>query len=344
MTKFYFEIPNKLGKLVFASSLFVVSLGIGLVGFIVLEGYTFINAFYMTVITFATVGFTEVQPLSDNGRIFTAIYIIFNLGVFAVIISTITSYLVEGELVNVLNIYRLSRKVRKLKDHVIVCGFGRNGSRACEEFIKLHLPFVVIENDNQKIAEVQMLSKKINILEGDATHDTILKTAGVERAKALITALPKDADNVYVTLSARQLNPKIRIIARANEAGSESKLVMAGADKIVRPDIIGGTYMANLVTKPEIVEFLDIISGIGTLKIEEYSFEDFTDEFKNKSIRELDARNRTGVMILGFKDDQQGIIVNPNPGTIIGEGDFVIVLGTRDQIEQFSRTYTSRRD
>ena len=339
---FAIHIPAKLHRLMLALLLFFLSLAVGIFGFIYLEGYSLVNAFYMTVITLATVGFTEVQPLSDTGKIFTSFFIIYNLGVFALIISAITSYLVEGELVEVLNIYRLNQKVKKLHNHVIICGFGRNGNRACQEFVKHHIPFVVIETDSEKILEAKTLHKEMFIIEGDATHDEILELAGVTRAKALISALPKDADNVYVTLTARQLNPKIKIVARANESGSESKLLMAGADKLVRPDQIGGMYMANLIMKPEIVEFLDLLSGTGVLKLEEFNYADFKEEFQNKTIRDLDARNKTGVMILGFKDNELGMLINPNPDMKIGIDDFMIVLGSKEQIEIFANTYTHR--
>lgn len=342
--RFIVRIPARLNRLILAISLFFSSLAIGINGFIWLENYSLINAFYMTVITIATVGFTEVQPLSDAGKIFTSFFIIYNLGVFAVIISAITSYLVEGELVEVLNIYRLNQKVKKLQNHVIICGFGRNGSRACQEFLKQDVSFVVIETDMNKIEEARTFHKEIYIIEGDATHDEVLKLAGIERAKAIISALPKDADNVYVTLSARQLNAKIRIVARTNEPGSETKLLMAGADKLVRPDQIGGMYMANLVMKPEIVEFLDLLSGSGALKLDEFSYADFLDDFKDKSIRDLDARNVTGVMILGFKDDVLGMVINPSPDMKIGEGDFMIVLGTNQQIKEFAKAYTHRKE
>ncbi len=337
------KIPTKFHRLIGTLSLFLLSLVIGISGYTLLENYSLVNAFYMTVITIATVGFTEVEPLTDSGKIFTSVFIIYNLVVFTLVVSTITSYLVEGELVEIFNIYRLNQKVKKLENHVIVCGFGRNGHRACQEFLKHDIPFVVIETDNEKILEAHTLHKDIYIIAGDATNEEILELAGIKRAKALLTALPKDADNVYVTLTARQMNPKISIVARANDKGSESKLFMAGADKLVRPDQVGGTYMANLILKPEIVEFLDVLTGTGALKLEEFCFNDFKEGYRNQTIRFLDAHNKTGVMILGFKDNELGMIINPDLDTEIGLNDFIIVLGTKEQIDKFATTYTKLR-
>nr|WP_045113218.1 potassium channel protein [Microscilla marina] len=339
----YIRVDRRLNKLIKVSLLFLLSIGIGISGFMFIEeNYTFIDAFYMTVITIATVGFTEVHPLSDAGRLFTSFYIVINLGIFALFASVLTTYLFEGELREILNNYNSIRKVNKMKDHVIVCGFGRNGIRACEELQKNNIPFVVVEQDPELLKE--LAPSEIVYIEGDATHDEILKTAGVERAQALITTLPKDADSVFVTLTARQMNTGINIVARANETSAESKLIRAGANRLVRPDLIGGTYMANLITKPGVVEFLDMISGTGELKLEEFSFEDMKENFREKSIMDLDIRKKSGATIMAFKaGEKRSFMINPHPSTKITNGDVMIVLGTEDQIKSFANYYTTKK-
>ena len=339
----YIRVDRRLNRLINVSVFFLISIGIGITGFMFLEkDYTFVDALYMTVITIATVGFTEVHPLSDAGRIFTSFYIVVNLGLFALFASVLTTYLFEGELREILNNYNSIRRVKKMKDHVIVCGFGRNGIRACEELKKNNIPFVVVEQDPELMRE--MPQNDFVFIEGDATHDEILKTAGVEHAQALITTLPKDADSVFVTLTARQMNPNINIVARANETSAESKLIRAGANRLVRPDLIGGTYMANLITKPGVVEFLDMISGTGKLKLEEFSYEDMKVNFRGKSIMDLDIRKKSGATIMAFKaGEHRSFTINPHPGTQISEEDVMIILGTEEQIQSFAHYYTTKK-
>lgn len=339
------KINKKLYRFVWASGLFFLSILVGTLGFKYIEEWRFIDAFYMTVITIGTVGFQEVHPLSDAGRIFTSFFIIFNLGIFALFASVVTSYLFEGELREVLSHYMINQKVRKLKNHVIICGFGKNGYRASKEFLRDKIPFLVIdlhENSHQEGMDRFVLDNNVAYIEGDATQDDVLKDAGVERAYALITTLPSDADNVFVTLTARQLNPMIKIIARANETSTEQKLLRAGADQLVRPDLIGGVYMANLITRPSVVEFLDMIGGTGKLKLEEFQYNDFKDQYKDKSIIDLDVRNKTGANIMGFKDATDGFSINPHPSIKISPGDVMIVLGTIDQISNFAHYYTHK--
>lgn len=342
--QFIQKAQKRVRRLIWATSLFFINLLVGTLMIKFLEGWRWLDAFYMTVITVGTVGFQEVHPLSDAGRIFIAIFIIINLGIFAFFTSVVTSYLIEGELRDIFHQYFKWRKVEKFNNHVIICGFGKNGHKAGEEFAKTNIPFVVIET---KINEFYLLPflklKHFSYIEGDATQDETLKMAGIERARALITTLPKDADNVFVTLTARQLQPNLFIIARANETGSETKLLHAGANRIVRPEFIGGTYMANLVLRPEVVEFLDLMSGTGEFKIEEFSFDDLKEEFQNQTIKDLNIRKETGAYLVGFKDDVKGFLINPHPETIITKGDTIIMLGTPSQILSFAQFYTYKK-
>jgi voltage-gated potassium channel len=337
-----YEIDKKHYNLFFATGLFFGSIMFGITGFMLIENYNFVDAFYMTVITVATVGFTEVNPLSEKGKIFTSIFIIFNLGFFAIFASILTRYILEGEINKIFSNYRLLKSVKKMENHVIVCGYGRNGHKACEELRNKRVPFVVIERDIQIFNEMYGERKDFPHIEGDATQDEVLKVAGIDRARALITTLPKDSDNVFVTLTARTLNPKIMIVSRVNQSSSENKLIRAGANRLVNPDFIGGTYMANLITKPHVAEFLDMIDGAGELQLDEFCYEDFKEEYREQTIRDLDVRNKTGVTIMGFKDNVKGFIINPNPNMVFGEGDVLILLGTVEQIKTFAKVYTHK--
>ncbi len=332
---------RNLTKFAFALMLLLFSLFIGQIGFIFIEGFSWIEAFYMTVITLSTVGFTEVRPLSDLGRLFTSCYIIFNLGIFAYVVSVITSYLFEGELIDVFNKYMTGKEVKKLNNHIIVCGYGRNGARACAELLQNKTEFVLIESEKKTFEKFPGLAH-IQYVIGDATLDDTLLEAGVQRARAIITTLPKDSDNVFITLTARELNPKIYIIARASEDSSEKKLYRAGVDKVVMPDAIGGKHMAQLLTKPQVIEFLNLLDGMGeqNLHLEDFTFNELKEDFRNKTIRELDIRRKTGATIIGYKDREKGFMFNPSAETYIRSGDAIIIIGTTKDIEQFKSFYS----
>lgn len=328
-----------LNRVFLSIALLVGSLLAGILGFMTIEDYGFVDALFMTVITFSTVGYNEVQPLSEAGRLFTSSYIILNLGIFAYVVSVITTYIFEGELNHYLKNYRMSKELKKIQDHVIVCGFGRNGSKACEELANSNVPFVLVERDE---ANVESVISKYNVLIGEATQDDVLRDAGIARAKAIITTLPSDADNVFITLTAKELNPNVKIIARASEDNTTNKLRRAGATKVVMPDAVGGIHMAQLVTKPYVIEFLDLFTGIGgnQFVLEEVPYNLLKSDFQDKSIRELDVRNKTGATLVGFKDDVKGFIFNPSPDMLIGPDDVMILLGSREEVRKFQDIYT----
>jgi len=306
---------------------------IGISGFILIEHFSFLEAFYMTIITVATVGFEEVHHLSDNGRLFTAFLIITSFGTFAYAVTSISKYIFDGEFNQYFKNKKVSAAIDKLDNHVIICGFGRNGKQAAHVLKKHDTRFVVIE---EKKAVIETIKHKYSdlILEGDGTHDEVLERAGIKRAKALITTLPIDADNLFIVLSARALNPNLTIISRASEDNSDKKLKIAGADNVIMPDKLGGAHMASLVMKPDVMEFVDFITGQGgdNIRLEEITFANLTAEFQNKTIRELEIRNRSGANIIGFKTAQGDYVINPNADTIIIPDAKLFVLGTSEQI------------
>ena len=310
----------------------------GIAGFMIIEGYTFAEAFYMEIITISTVGFGEVKALSEAGRMFASLLIILNMGVAAYAISTVTSFIIDGELQKYFKDYRVYQKIQELRDHTIVCGFGRHGQEITQEFMKNNVPFVVIENDEEKIKEMR-LQDDFLFLDGDATHDQILKEAGIENAKSLIVTTGQDAENVFITLSARQLNHKLNIISRAVEKITERKLKRAGADQVVIPERLGGFYMATLVRKPEVVEFFTLISNMGSAQIqfEEIESDSIGYEYLGKSIKNLNIRGRTGVNIIGLRDAKGDYTINPSADSIIQSGMRIIILGDQKQIQAFKK-------
>jgi len=312
---------------------------LGMAGFILIEDYTLSESFYMTIITLATVGFQEVHPLSEEGRMFTAFLIIVSFGTFAYAITTITQYVVDGEFNKTFKKIKLHNKIEKLKDHVIVCGYGRNGRQAATVLHNTNSTYVIIENDSTALA--QLRDHKLNYIEGDATQDEVLIKAGIERASALITTLPVDADNLFIVLSARSLNKKLKIVSRASDDNSDKKIKTAGADNVIMPDKIGGAHMASLVTKPDIIEFIDFVTGQGTdsINLEEITFDKLPDHFKHKTIRDLEIRNKSGANIIGFKTSFGEYIINPSPDTKILPDAKIFVLGTSEQIKKMKEIF-----
>ncbi len=308
---------------------------IGVTGFMVIEGFTLLDALYMTVITVTTVGYEETHQLSKAGMIFNMLLIISSFATFAYALAKLTQYIVDGEINKYFKNRKIMSAINELNDHVILCGYGRNGKQAAAVLRSHKVKFVVIENSDERIEHELSKKDQMIYLKGDATDDEVLLSAGIKRAKALITALPEDADNVYIVLSARSLNNSIQIISRSSSPGSETKLRKAGADNVISPDKIGGTHMATLVSKPDVIEFIDYLSGEGdSIHLESVAYKILPPELKDKALHEIMAWRKTGVNCIGIKDSEGNFVINPPEGTLISAGMKVIVLGTRQQIEK----------
>jgi len=308
---------------------------LGIAGYMLIEQYSFFDAFYMTIITVATVGYNEVHPLSDAGRLFTAFLIITSFGTFAYAITSISRYVMDGEFNRYFKIYKVNESIKQLENHVIICGYGRNGKQAAHVLKKHKMRFVVIEEKKEIISTLNHKYSDL-VIQGDSTQDEVLIRAGVLKAKALITTLPVDADNVFIVLSARSLNPKLTIISRASEDTTDKKLKIAGADNVIMPDKIGGAHMASLVMKPDVMEFVDIITGQGgdNIRLEEITFENLPEIYRNKSIRELAIGSKSGANIIGFKTSESEYVINPSADTKIIPDAKLFVLGTTEQINK----------
>lgn len=289
----------------------------------------------MTTISVTTAGFTEVRPLTDNGRIFTIFLLIFSWGSFAFALTRITQYIINGEINQYFKTRRIMKAIEGLQHHIIICGYGRNGQQAARTLGFHGEKFVVVENNPSIIERIAIEEPDLLLLQGDGTDDDLLRRAGISKAKALITTLPVDAHNVFIVLSARSLNPAIQIISRASDSNTHPKLIKAGANSVIMPDKIGGTHMATLVSKPDVIEFIDYLSGEGgeSIHIESVNYDQLPVEIRGKSLYEIMSWKKTGVNCIGLKDVDGNFLINPPQDVVVGKGMKVIVLGTKHQIE-----------
>jgi len=310
---------------------------IGSVGYIIL-GFSFSEAIYQTIITIATVGFEEVHPLDTRGMWFTSVLVIFSIGIFAYAVTTLTRFIVEGVFRNSFKNTKVKRRIDKLSDHVVICGYGRNGKQAVNELLEHNVPTVIIEQDEEIVQSLRD-TPGILYVEGDASDEEVLKKANLHRARALISTLPVDADNLFVVLTAREINPSMKIISRASMDNADMKLKRAGADNVIMPDKIGGQRMAKLVAQQDIVEFIEImlLQSVKNVVLEQISCENIASCYDGKSIRELDIRNESGANIIGMKRADNSYLINPVPETKLLKTDKLFALGTRKQIGQLKR-------
>lgn len=321
-----------------ALALLVMVLLFGVFGYRFLSDYTWIDAFYMTIITVTTVGFSEVRPLDAEAKIFTVVLIVTSVFIFAFAISVITEYILSRNALQLLKKKKVKNKISSLSSHVIICGFGRNGNQAAERLKAYNRPFVVIEKDREVIEKFE---EEILFVEGDANEDDTLIEAGIDRAQYLITAMPDDAANLFVVLSARQLNNNLFIISRASQITSQKKLKLAGADKVIMPDKIGGDHMASLVVIPDLITFMDKLSTEGehTTNLEEVTIENFMAKIDNHSLRDLDLRRKTGCTIIGYIEPNGNYIINPEADLKLQPQGKVIVLGRPEQIKKLNEMF-----
>lgn len=313
---------------------------LGILGFKYISGYTWIDAVYMTVITITTVGYGEVQPLDTFDKIFTSGLILTSIFIVGYAIKVISENVLSNSNIGNLRQKRVERKIARMHDHIIVCGYGRNGQQAVHKLLAYNEKFVVIEKDEDAVEKFS--SEMVTFIHGDASEDDILRKAGVERASTLISALPSDADNLFIVLSARQMNSKLKIISRATEETTQKKLKLAGANNVIMPDKIGGDHMASLVVTPDLVEFLDNLSVSGdddSMNVEQIPFEKVCPEGKELEIKELDLRKNTGCSIIGYKSPNGEYIVNPEPSMVLERDSKLILIGRPFQIEKLKQTY-----
>ncbi len=313
---------------------------IGALGYMYIADFNLLDAIYMTFLTLSTVGFREVHPLDDEAKIFTIGLILTSVLLYSYILSAITEYISNNQLFQELKIKKVQKKISNLTGHTIVCGYGRNGKQAVARLISYNQPCVVIENRNELVEDLEK-NHKIMHVKGDATDDEALLRAGIKKAKHLITTLPSDADNLFVVLSARQLNKSCTIISRASNDSSYGKLKIAGADNVIMPDKLGGGHMASLVVTPDLLEFIERLSLIGEEKnsIIELPIEILPSEFKGKSILDLDLRRKSGCTVVGLKTAYKEYMINPDGNTLLEPGSKLIVIGKPEQIKKLNEIF-----
>ncbi|MBZ5589098.1 MAG: potassium channel protein [Acidobacteriia bacterium] len=313
---------------------------IGTLGYRFTEGLSLWEAFYRTVLTLTTVGYNEISSLSRSGQVLTLFLLFAGLGVILLVATEIGRSVVEGELREALGQVRRSRMIESLSEHEIVCGWGRMGQAVVEELRRARREVVVVEHKPEKVARLR--AAEIPVVHGDATSETALRAAGIERARGLVSCLNDDAHNVYTVLTARSINPQLFIVARAGEEGAETRLQRAGANRVVNPYQHGGARLAQLVVKPTVVDFLDFSMGAGKmpgLELEQVRLA-ASSPLVGVTLSEADLRRKCGVGVVAV---QRGptLFPNPEPNLALHEGDVLVVLGVRDHLEEFESMFCS---
>jgi voltage-gated potassium channel len=329
---------NKLTHVYLTGGLLLTVLAIGIIGYTLL-GFSPSEAVYQTIITIATVGFEEVHQLDNRGMWFTSVLVVLSIGIFFYAVTTFTRFIVEGVFMFTYKDNKVKRKIDRISGHVVICGYGRNGKQAVHELLDHDFNVVVIEQ-NQEIVQSLREAPGLLYVEGDATDEQVLKRSHLETARAMITTLPQDADNLFVVLSAKELNPDIKIISRASADNSDVKLKRAGATNVIMSDKIGGQRMAKLVAQPDVVEFMELIllQSEDNVLLDEISCDRLAASFVGKTIRELDIRNASGANIIGLKRENNSYMINPVPDTALKPSDKLFALGTRSQINTLIKT------
>ena len=316
-------------------SIFVLAMlvSLGVTGYMGIEGWRFLDALYMTVITLSTVGFREVHDLSDAGKTFTIFLILVGVSVIGYIVGSLAQIMFEGQFQRIIGRKKVEKMVEALHDHYIICGYGRMGSLICKEFAAKPLSFLVVERDLEIIEKLK--EESYLFLHGNATDDETLLKAGIRKAKGLISVVTSDTENVYITLTARGLNPDLFILARAGEEGSEIKLKRAGASKVISPYLIGGSRMAQAVLRPNVVDFIEIATGHDNLELqmEELSIPAGS-RYIGENLVSSGFRKETGVIIIGIKKASGKMLFNPNPHSKIEAHDTLIFLGEPAAIQK----------
>jgi voltage-gated potassium channel len=322
-------------RLFYALLLIVIIYIIGTVGYHIIEKWPLLDALYMTVITMTTVGFGETHDLTQTGRLFTIALILTSVGVVGYSISTIGTFILEGKINDIIRGRRMDQYISRLNNHIILCGAGRIGKYIAIEFYKTHTPFIVVEQNEKALEQLQSMGDDILFIQDDATEDETLLEAGIGRAHGLVAALGDDRDNVFIVLSARSLNSGLRIIARANEETSIEKLRKAGANEIISPNAIGGMRMASVMIRPCVVAFLDEMMRLTdqTLRFEEVLVEE-GHSLANKTLEQAHIGRRTGLLVVAIRRADGNLQFNPGGKTKLCHGDVLIILGTREQINQ----------
>ena len=331
---------SPLQRLIVGVCVFIAIVASGVVGYAVIEGWSFLDSLYMTITTITTVGYMEVHPLSQAGRIFSIFLIVGGVGGALYILTTIVGYILEGQFGITMGRRRMKTKIAKLKGHFILCGYGRVGQEIAQVFSEEKTPFLIIDNNEETIAKAEEAGYLC--LLADATSDETLKEAGIERARGLVAEVGSDAENTYITLSARGLCPELFIESRCASSEAEDKLNRAGADRVISPHAIGGRRMAMLALRPAVVDFIDtVIYGPGReLELENVDVGSGS-SLIGKTLEE--ARSRVGITILAMRKQSGKLLANPPGEEIIEDGNRLIVIGTKKRLSALESVFEGEK-
>ena len=303
--------------------------------FMIIEKWSFFKSLWFTVVTISTVGYGDVTPQTDIGKIFDILLIVSAISLFAYSASSIAALLIEGNITAYIRYKRLKKMVETLKDHVIICGLGKTGLIVAKELKREGIPFVAIDKDESKLEKAKEHIPGILAILGDATEDSVLNFAGIRKAKFVVVTTQSDADNIFMIASAKTLNPRIKIIARASDEQAALKMKRVGATEVVPQNVIGATRMAAYIIHPTVVNFLDLLqhSGDLTLKLEEVVVPEDS-HFCGRLLKEIKIPSKTGAIVIGIKRKDGEFIISPTSSQMILPGDILIVLGKKDNIEK----------
>src|SRR5215469_10509042 len=329
-----------LRRFLFIVGLLGIILIVGTFGFVLIDGYSWFDAFYMTLTTISTVGYGEIRPLSRAGRVFNSFLIVFGVSAMFLAVGAMTRTIIELELQDQFGVRRKKRMIDQMHDHFIVCGFGRVGRNASYEFQRAHIPFLVVDRNEQRVAKAEEAGMLAIV--ADATRDDGLREAGVLRAKGLIAALPSDAENLFIILSAKTLNPNLTVVTRASEEEAEEKMRRAGADTVFTPYAVTGRQLADSLLRPHVVEFMDFgRSNIGPRVTMEQVCVTAKAELTRKTLGQLLELRRSGVIVLAIRRRGGETTFNPPPEFEISAGDYLIVMGERPNLQKLEQILAS---
>lgn len=329
-------------RAVFAVMLVITLFVTGVLGFRIIEGWSLQESVYMTLITLTTVGYQEVQPLSYAGRQFVIFFLIFGLATVGYSISTIVSYVFEGQVVETMRQRRLARELRRMRDHYIICGYGDIGHVIVEEMNRYGGNFVVVDRDTERFAHDERSRNLVHVT-GDASEESVLEEAGIAHARGLMAVLPQDQDNVFVVLTARQMNPKLTIVAKAADDRTARKLSKAGANRVISPAQIAGRRLTASLVRPSVVNFLDVVSDSGdvSLRLEEFAIKEDSPA-AGHTLRELNIGQHTGAIVLSILDGDGANRCSPSgmlnvSSLSLRSGDKLLALGNDEQLKELAR-------
>lgn len=333
---------NPFKRLLPATSILLIVVVFGVASFMMLEKWRFLESLYMVFITLFTIGFQEVHPLSDSGRILTMIIAVLGVGSAVYAAGQAVEIIFEGEIVGYRKRRNMDKRIAEMQNHYLVCGFGRVGHQVAIDLAAMDVPFVVIDSKRETVTELE--PRGVPHLVGDATSDEMLIEAGISRAKGLVACSDSDVANVYVTLSARALNPRLYIVARAGQKETEKKLKMAGANRVVSPYLISGRRMAAMASRPVTSDFLDMVTHGGEL---EFRLHEITipagSGLVNQSLAEAEVRSRSGAMVLSIHKADGSFDMQPRAASVLGSGDTLVVIGTQEQLERLEKLVNGKR-